>query len=374
MGLYIIMHLLLVYFFYRNTRLDKGLWLKVIGLLSIVSCGVLIEGLVYFKVMPSYGLALILGIEVLIVFIYLIFYNNDVLTHQLSWYIPLQISYVLAVAVVSETLVLAFCLLGLWLTSLVQSKINVFMVVILTLVTLCSLMLGGLMVVPILLAFDGMLFYRSAENSRSIEMMQRKYLSHQYDEIKNVYLNMRGWRHDYHNHIQAMKAYISMDAYEGLEVYLNTLEHELESVDTLVQSGHIMMDAILNSKITLMLSHNIGVNFKAVLPQTLPIKDLDLCIIVSNLLDNAIESCLEVKEDARSIRIFSEVHGSQFYLSIQNSAVDHLNFNQKHYISSKRGHHGLGVKRVSFITEKYEGYLNLQNEAGIFASEVTIPV
>ena len=67
------------------------------------------------------------------------------------------------------------------------------------------------------------------------------------------------------------------------------------------------------------------------------------------------------------------VHKKQLYLSVQNAAKEILNFNERHYITSKRGHHGLGMLRVKLLVDKYEGYLNLQNEPGIFAAEVTLP-
>ena len=49
-------------------------------------------------------------------------------------------------------------------------------------------------------------------------------------------------------------------------------------------------------------------------------------------------------------------------------------FNQKNYISDKRGEHGHGMKRVRLTVDKYEGYLNLKNEPGVFASEIMIPL
>lgn len=106
----------------------------------------------------------------------------------------------------------------------------------------------------------------------------------------------------------------------------------------------------------------------------LSISDTDLCIILGNLLDNAMEACAELEPDQRYIRLYLDAIGQQFYLSIQNSAKEILSFEEQHYISTKRGNHGLGLKRVAFLVENYEGFLNLQNEPGIFAVEVSIPL
>ncbi len=370
----LILHALIIYFFARNTRLDESKLIRAIGLLSIIFCYALIELLNYLNLSTWYYILAILTVEVLIFIVYLIFYNNDVFIHQMKWYLPLQITFVTAIYLNYMSLTLLLAIIGLWLTFYNYSKIDRYMIGILLVITIFSFMINTIALLPIIIAIDLIQLLVRSENDKKLNNLQKKYLSHQYEEIKNVYINMRGWRHDYHNHIQAMKAYSSMGQYNELEDYLGKLEYELESVDQLVQSGHIMMDAILNSKITIMMKHNIQVDFKALLPESIKIKDVDLCIIVSNLLENAIESCNELDTENRFIRVFSEVHKSQFYLSVQNSANEELSFDQKHYISSKRGNHGLGIKRVQFLTDKYDGYLNLQNEAGIFASEVTIPV
>ena len=64
----------------------------------------------------------------------------------------------------------------------------------------------------------------------------------------------------------------------------------------------------------------------------------------------------------------------QLYLSVQNSAKEELDFDERNYISKKRGNHGLGMKRVKVLVDQYQGFLNLQNQPGIFAAEVLLPL
>lgn len=203
---------------------------------------------------------------------------------------------------------------------------------------------------------------------------QNQIILHHYEEVKSVYLNMRGWRHDYHNHIQSIKAYLSLQQYDCVKDYLQELERDLNKVDHLVRSGNLMVDAILNSKLTLAKNRNISVVCKVMLPEQLTISDVDLCVMLGNLLDNAMEACEPLEEEKRFIRIYSDIVHSQFYFSILNSAIEDPSFQQKNYISNKRGEHGHGMKRVKLTVDKYEGYLNLKNEPGVFASEIMIPL
>lgn len=202
---------------------------------------------------------------------------------------------------------------------------------------------------------------------------QNQIMLHHYEEVKSVYLNMRGWRHDYHNHIQTLKAYLSLKQYECIEEYLGELEKDLIRVDQLVKSGNLMVDAILNSKLTLAATKDIPVSCKVMIPEQISISDIDICVILGNLLDNAIEACETIEKEKRFIRIYGDIVHSQFYFSVLNSALEDPSFNQKNYISEKRGEHGHGMKRVRLTVDKYEGYLNLKNEPGVFASEIMIP-
>src|SRR5699024_8043616 len=76
-------------------------------------------------------------------------------------------------------------------------------------------------------------------------------ISSHVEEVESIYKQMRGWRHDYKNHIQTMKAYLELDQLAQLNSYLDELDEDLVSVDTLIKSGNMMMDAVLNSKLTL---------------------------------------------------------------------------------------------------------------------------
>lgn len=208
---------------------------------------------------------------------------------------------------------------------------------------------------------------------RSTRAFQQNVLLHQYEETKEMYLNMRGWRHDYHNHIQGVKAYLSLGQIGEAAAYLDELDADLTHVDSYIRSGNLMADAILNSKLSLAEKAQIRVDCTAKLPEKLALSDVDLCVILGNLLDNAIEACEQIEPEKRFLRVYMVLIKEQLYISVQNAAKEILNFNERNYITSKRGQHGLGLMRMRLLVDKYEGCLNLQNEPGIFAAEVTLP-
>lgn len=209
---------------------------------------------------------------------------------------------------------------------------------------------------------------------RRIADYQNDLLTRHCDEVEHMYRKMRGWRHDYHNHIQTMLALV--DKPEQLKPYLLSLNEDLTTVDTVIKTGNVMVDAILNSKLSLIKAKDITVNAKAIVPDKLVISDVDLCVIIGNLLDNAMEAC-EKQEEAseRFIRVFIGVLKKQLYISVTNSVGGEVRKHGKHYISMKNSvNHGFGLGRVDGIVEKNGGYVNRQNEPGVFATEVMLPL
>lgn len=204
---------------------------------------------------------------------------------------------------------------------------------------------------------------------------QNKLMKQQMDEIENIYMTMRGWRHDYHNHLQSLKGYLSLNKVDQTKNYLNELETDLDSIDTLYHSGNLQLDSILNAKLAIAEKGQIRIHCDASIPPQLHVSDLDLCVILGNLLDNAIESCRKIKDpDERFIRVYIGILKKQLYISITNATSETVKQRTDHYFTTKRGDHGHGLKRVDQVVKKYDGYLNRQNEPGVFATEIVLPL
>ncbi len=205
---------------------------------------------------------------------------------------------------------------------------------------------------------------------------QNDLLARHVEEVQNIYHQMRGWRHDYHNHIQTIKAFLEMDRLDELGGYLDRLNDDLDRVDTTLKTGNLHLDAILNSKLSLIANRGIRVNAKAQVPSTLTVTDVDLCVILGNLLDNAMESCERLPPgDDRFIRVYVGVMGEQLYLSVTNAAAAGVRkLGRMQYQSEKGGSHGFGLSRVDALVARYGGYLNRQSEPGVFATEILLPL
>ena len=127
---------------------------------------------------------------------------------------------------------------------------------------------------------------------KRIAAYQRELIETHYQEVETMYKQIRGWRHDYRNHIQLMKVLAANGDMDAIKDYLDKLDTDLSTVDTVVKTGNAMADAILNSKISLAKSKGIAVKVDAHIPVKLKMSELDLCVIIGNLFDNAIDASI----------------------------------------------------------------------------------
>ena len=195
------------------------------------------------------------------------------------------------------------------------------------------------------------------------------------EEVQNIYSLMRGWRHDYKNHIAVMQATLGEGNYKELESYLGELVVDLNTVDTVVKTGNVMADAILNSKLALAKKKHIKTDVTAAVPQKLGINDVDLCVIIGNLLDNAMEACEKIENDSdKFIRIYIGVFKEQFYISVTNAMTGKPKKQGKSYKTTKDESHGFGLMRVDSVVAKHSGFVNRQDEEGVFGTEIMLPM
>lgn len=209
---------------------------------------------------------------------------------------------------------------------------------------------------------------------RKIAAYQRELIETHYAEVENMYRQIRGWWHDYRNHIQVMKVYAAAGDMSSIQTYLDALDTDLSTVDTVIKTGNAMADAILNSKISLAKSKHIPVIADAHIPVALKTKELDLCVIIGNLFDNAIEASLALPEDRRQIRVYMDMKNTQLYISFTNFTASLKQRKEYGRFRSTKGEgHGFGLIRIDSIIERLDGYISRNSEDGAFTTEILLP-
>lgn len=230
----------------------------------------------------------------------------------------------------------------------------------------------GLGIIIILL---GIVIFRQKREINFFQHQQQE-LDQYALEVETVYRQMRGIRHDYRNHLQGISAFVETEQLDELNIYIQQLNNELNQVDTIIRTGNTMIDALVNTKLTLAQERGVELHATAIAPEKLLIDNVDLAIILGNLLNNAIEAttlrAVEKTQTKPFIRLYIAPMKENLYISVTNT----MNKNpQSGFLSLKApNRQGYGISRIDQAVEKYQGLVNRQWEDGVFATEITIPL
>ena len=192
------------------------------------------------------------------------------------------------------------------------------------------------------------------------------------EEVRSIHREMRGYKHDFHHHLQTLKSYLDAGDLERAREYVLELDRQLMDVDTLLKTGNVSLDAILSAKIAQAKNERVAVTVKANVPEGLTVSDLELSIIVGNLLDNAIEACRSA-EGEKFLRLFIGMKGKMLYFSMLNAAGAKREKAGSLFKTHKSGAHGFGLRRAEAIIRDHGGWVKYNSEDGAFTSEFLVP-
>ena len=204
--------------------------------------------------------------------------------------------------------------------------------------------------------------------------LQEKELDQYAVEVETVYRQLRGIKHDYRNHLQGMSAFVETDQLGELQLYIQQLNNELNQVDSIIRTGNTMIDALVNTKLTVAQEQGVVLYATAIAPEKLSIANIDLAIILGNLLNNAIDAATKDKQapTEQFIRLYIAPMQDNLYISVTNTMQKNPH---PQFLSLKApNRQGYGIQRIDQAVNKYQGLVNRQWEDGVFATEITIPL
>ncbi len=207
-----------------------------------------------------------------------------------------------------------------------------------------------------------------------VDRMQLELYSTQLSDFEKQYQEMKQIRHDMKNHLQCISALLEQNDTERAQDYVNDMmQNKLKFGYAAIKTGNRVVDVIANTKLSQCSEEGIrtAVNISSF---TLEMDDVDICIILGNLFDNAIEACRKLEGD-RFVCFEMGQHKGYVKLVIQNSASGSvLKHNPKLRTTKAESNlHGVGLRSVKNTVEKYGGMVDLYDKPNGFAVDVWIP-
>jgi len=196
------------------------------------------------------------------------------------------------------------------------------------------------------------------------------------NRMETLYNRTRSFRHDIKNHILIMNMLAEQGNYDELKKYIRDMSGVIDESDYVRISGISVVDAILNEKMYEAQALDITTSYDVINLDKNNIEPLDLCIILSNALDNAIEANTGVEnKEERYIKL--KVHGNETFsvISVSNPFGGTPKKNASGGFSTSKSDvdaHGFGLKSIENTAAKYRGEMLAKAEDGVFTLVVRL--
>lgn len=188
-----------------------------------------------------------------------------------------------------------------------------------------------------------------------------------YEALDNMRKEFHAFRHDYINHMQCVSALISANKNEEAAQYINKLSKSKAITAKPFECGNHILDSILTEKASAAKECDTEIRLDGLF--THDFDPVDLCVIFSNALDNAIESCRKI-DGHKVIDIKLNTQQGYQFISICNPASEENN----RLLTTKddKTHHGFGINNMRNAVNRHEGTFCIDNSNGLFALNITL--
>lgn len=217
--------------------------------------------------------------------------------------------------------------------------------------------------------------YEFEKELARLKTEQAELLERDYTTLNNAYAINAKLFHDFHNHIAFLRHLLSNAKLEEAIQYLDELQTPVQKITKTIWTGDEMVDYIINSKAATAKEHNIQYEAQVEFPRHTNLRSVDLCAILGNLLDNALEAAEQVPEkEKRFIQLTIRRINQMLIIKVENSFSNPIILQDGVLTTSKvkNGLHGWGLKSAQAAAEKYDGTVQTSYKDKVFKSVATL--
>lgn len=196
----------------------------------------------------------------------------------------------------------------------------------------------------------------------SLLEQEEHFLNQYVEEAKMRYDRTKSFRHDIRNHIAVVKKLLKSGKQEEAAGYIEDMEDMAEEMSFPCGTNNPAADILVGNKLGIAKNMGIDVSCSLFLPYPCGLRDIDLCIVLSNALDNAIHACKSLGADAEKyIHVSGRIQGDFLMMEVRNS------FHGKGAFKK-----GTGLSNVKTVAEKYGGAMSIETQGNVFVLHVLL--
>ncbi len=217
--------------------------------------------------------------------------------------------------------------------------------------------------VVVFFSFEEVCEYFAKSKEYELVECQNQMLTRAVQENEEYQKDVRKMHHDFNNHLSCIDMLLQMDNVEKARRYIQGMLVSASENKRIIRLGNEIAEAVVNQKY--LLAQKQGIAFEVIgnLEENLQIDAVDLCALLSNALDNAIEASLRMEEkNNRNIQLEMKPYKDYLMIKVSNTVAEDVNVKNLKTSKADKSQHGIGMLSMKSVVEKYEGYLKYECE------------
>lgn len=231
--------------------------------------------------------------------------------------------------------------------------------------------------IGVILWYDIVAGYRHSFVYAEEQRQMKRQLSMQVEHLRQMNQKVEETaklRHDFRHHLRTLSTLAGEGRLEELENYIRSITEINEGTRLGRLTDNVELDALVQYYSNLAQSNGIQFRARLKLPSELHFPIVDLCGLLGNLLENAVEACNRQITDKKTIFIAGRIIDGNLEFVVDNSFDGEIKIIRGKYLSSKRNGFGLGISSVLETVERYDGIINLYADERGFHTEMSLPL
>lgn len=214
----------------------------------------------------------------------------------------------------------------------------------------------------------------SAKVEYELQMIDLNYKKQYAENIKNQHEEIRRVRHDMKQSYQVIQRFVVENNFDELAEYLPQICEQINKISSAVDTNHSIINAILNTKLSFAKSQGIKTLCSSVKQiHAEKIEEIDLCHLIGNMMDNAIEATLKISsEKTKYVEVSITERNAMILITVRNSYEDVLIDEGLSTSKDNKANHGFGIKTIRKIAKKYQGSADFYIEGDLFCCSVML--
>lgn len=189
--------------------------------------------------------------------------------------------------------------------------------------------------------------------------------------------SIRRMRHEAVNHYTVLQKLSQAGEWDRLEGYLEGLLADVEAIPAMAYVAHPAVNAVLTVMLARAKKQGIRVEHEVSAPQTLPFPDMELCSVLMNFLQNALDANALAPEGAEKwLRVSIHVRKAHLYIGVENPRFAPVRYDNESGLcrttKKDRTVHGYGLRAVQAVARKYQSELLLEFPDGLFSASTAL--